>query len=148
VIFTMADHGRMGRKAGAGFYDYSKDQRTGLWPGQADLWPPAQTQPDLAEVQDRLLLVQVLEAVRALQAGVLTDIREGDVGAILGWGFAPWSGGPFSWIDMVGPAAALGRAEALAATHGPRFAPPDLLRDKAAAGALFYPRAKDKTQAA
>jgi 3-hydroxyacyl-CoA dehydrogenase / enoyl-CoA hydratase / 3-hydroxybutyryl-CoA epimerase len=45
-------------------------------------------------------MAQVLEAVRALEAGVLTDIREGDVGAILGWGFAPWSGGPFSWLDI------------------------------------------------
>ena len=52
--------------------------------------------PTLTDVQHRLLFAQVLEAVRALEEGVLTDIREGDVGAILGWGFAPWSGGPFS----------------------------------------------------
>jgi 3-hydroxyacyl-CoA dehydrogenase/enoyl-CoA hydratase/3-hydroxybutyryl-CoA epimerase len=69
-------------------------------------WPPKypldKMQPSLADVQHRLLFAQVLEAVRALEEGVLTDIREGDVGAILGWGFAPWSGGPFSWLDIIG----------------------------------------------
>jgi 3-hydroxyacyl-CoA dehydrogenase / enoyl-CoA hydratase / 3-hydroxybutyryl-CoA epimerase len=66
-------------------------------------------------VQHRLLFAQVLEAVRALEAGVLTDIREGDVGAILGWGFAPWSGGPFGWLDILGAARAVRSAEALTA---------------------------------
>ena len=56
--------------------------------------PVAPEQPPLTEVQDRLAMIQALEAVRALEEGVLTDIREGDVGAILGWGFMPWSGGP------------------------------------------------------
>ena len=52
-------------------------------------------------------MIQTLEAVRALEEGVLTDIREGDVGAILGWGFMPWSGGPFSWLDILGAAQAV-----------------------------------------
>ena len=135
VLFRLADLGRLGRKAGAGFYDYdAKGERTGLWPGLAAEWPRAGVQPDAEWVRDRLLYVQALEAVRALEAGVLTDMREGDVGAILGWGFAPWSGGPFSWLDMTGPAAAVARAEALAAAHGDRFAPPALLRQVAAAG--------------
>jgi 3-hydroxyacyl-CoA dehydrogenase/enoyl-CoA hydratase/3-hydroxybutyryl-CoA epimerase len=85
-------------------------------------------------------LAQVLEAVRALEEGVLTDIREGDVGAILGWGFAPWSGGPFSWLDMIGAARAVEICDALAAAHGARFAAPNLLRDMAAKGETFYGR--------
>jgi 3-hydroxyacyl-CoA dehydrogenase/enoyl-CoA hydratase/3-hydroxybutyryl-CoA epimerase len=138
VIFAMVDQGRTGRKTGAGFYDYAQGDRTGLWPGLADIWPPASAQPGVAAVQDRLLMVQVLEAVRALEAGVLTDVRDGDVGAILGWGFAPWSGGPFSWLDTLGADAALARAEALAARHGPRFAPPALLRAVMARGGRFH----------
>ena len=67
-------------------------------------------------------MIQALEAVRALEEGVLTDIREGDVGAILGWGFMPWSGGPFSWLDILGAARAVEIADALAAAHGARFA--------------------------
>ncbi|MCC5975581.1 MAG: hypothetical protein JJT81_16230, partial [Rubellimicrobium sp.] len=64
--------------------------------------------------------------------------REGDVGAILGWGFAPWSGGPFSWLDMLGAAYAEDRAAALARAHGPRFAPPARLREMARRGARFH----------
>ena len=86
------------------------------------------------------MFVQALEAVRALEQGVLTDIREGDVGAILGWGFAPWSGGPFSWLDMLGAPYALARAEELAARYGDRFAPPALLRDMAERNQTFYGR--------
>ena len=56
---------------------------------------------------------QVLEAVRALEEGVLEDIREGDVGAILGWGFAPGPGGPFSWLDIIGTPYAAERCDQL-----------------------------------
>jgi len=139
VIFRMADQGRLGRKANAGFYAYSdKGERLGLWEGLAAEWPVADDQPDLAAVQHRLLMAQVLEAVRALEDGVLTDIREGDVGAILGWGFAPWSGGPFGWLDILGAARAVEICDSLAASHGPRFAAPALLRDMAAKGETFY----------
>jgi len=141
VLFAMADNGRLGRKAKAGFYAYDDaGKRTGLWDGLADHWPLAADQPDLTEVQERLLYVQALEAVRALEAGVLTDIREGNVGAILGWGFAPWSGGPFGWLDILGARRAVDRAEALAAAHGDRFAPPAILRDMAGKGESFETR--------
>ena len=141
VLFPMAQEGRLGRKAKAGFYDYDdKGERTGLWPGLGLRFPPAEERPDLQEVQERLLFAQGLEAVRALEEGVLTDIREGDVGAILGWGFAPWSGGPFGWLDMLGAPYAVARCEELAARHGDRFAPPALLREMAEAGQSFYGR--------
>jgi len=141
VLFWLADQGRLGRKAKAGFYAYDgAGERLGLWPELGVRFPRAAVQPALLEVQHRLLFAQVLEAVRALEAGVLTDIREGDVGAILGWGFAPWSGGPFSWLDMLGAPYAAERAAELAAAHGPRFAPPALLVDMAAKGQSFYGR--------
>src|SRR5690606_12407495 len=115
-------------------------KRTGLWDGLAAKYPPAADQPEVTEVQHRLLFAQVLEAVRALEDGVLTDIREGDVGAILGWGFAPWSGGPFSWLDMLGAEKAVAICNGLAGRHGPRFEPPRLLVELAAAGETFYGR--------
>ncbi|MCR9112500.1 MAG: 3-hydroxyacyl-CoA dehydrogenase NAD-binding domain-containing protein, partial [Rhodobacteraceae bacterium] len=103
VIFWMEGEGRLGRKANAGFFDYDdKGKRQGYWSGLAEKYPHAESQPDLHEVQHRLMFAQVLEAVRALEEGVLEDIREGDVGAILAWGFAPWSGGPFAWLDIIG----------------------------------------------
>ena len=139
VLFAMADAGRMGRKAGAGFYAYDDaGKRTGLWDGLAERYPVGDVQPDLTTVQHRLMMAQVLEAVRAFEDGVLTDIREGDVGAILGWGFAPWSGGPFSWLDRIGAAQAVAICERLEAVHGQRFRVPGLLRDMAAAGTSFH----------
>jgi 3-hydroxyacyl-CoA dehydrogenase/enoyl-CoA hydratase/3-hydroxybutyryl-CoA epimerase len=129
-------------------YAYNeKGKRTGLWPGLAGLWPPADTQPALRDVQNRLMMVQALEAVRALEQGVLTDIREGDVGAIMGWGFAPWSGGPLSWLDMIGAEKAISICDELAANHGPRFAAPDLLHDLAETGESFYGRLGGKQAA-
>ncbi len=141
VVFWLAEQGRMGRKAGAGFYTYDeKGKRQGIWHGLLEKFPLADAQPDVHEVQNRLMMAQVLEAVRALEEGVLTDIREGDVGAILGWGFAPWSGGPFSWLDMIGAAKAVEICKELEAAHGARFAVPKLLADMAASGETFYGR--------
>ncbi len=141
LIFWMADEGRLGRKTKAGFYDYDeKGKRQGLWSGLGERYTVKDEQPDLIEVQHRLLFSQVLEAVRALEEGVLMDIREGDVGAILGWGFAPWSGGPFSWLDILGAPYAAERCDQLTAEFGERFSCPDLLREMADKGQSFYGR--------
>ena len=141
VIFWMADQGRMGKKSKSGFYAYDEaGKRQDLWEGLDAQFPRAEGQPDLTDVQQRLMFVQALEAVRALEQGVLTDIREGDVGAILGWGFAPWSGGPFGWLDILGAERAVEVTERLAATYGDRFTPPALLREMAEKGESFYGR--------
>jgi 3-hydroxyacyl-CoA dehydrogenase/enoyl-CoA hydratase/3-hydroxybutyryl-CoA epimerase len=141
VIFWMADQGRLGRKSNAGFYAYSdKGDRLALWEGLEAKYPLDKMQPSLTDVQHRLLMAQVLEAVRALEDGVLTDIREGDVGAILGWGFAPWSGGPFAWLDIIGAARAVEICRGLTAQFGPRFHAPKLLVDMAGKHETFYGR--------
>jgi len=149
VLFWMADQGRLGRKSNAGFYAYDdKGNRLALWDGLEQKYPLDRMQPSLTDVQHRLLFAQVLEAVRALEEGVLTDIREGDVGAILGWGFAPWSGGPFSWLDIIGAARAVEICRSLTAQFGPRFHAPALLRDMAEKGETFYGRFGGAQQAA
>jgi 3-hydroxyacyl-CoA dehydrogenase/enoyl-CoA hydratase/3-hydroxybutyryl-CoA epimerase len=141
IIFWMEGQGRMGRKAKAGFFTYDEaGKRQGYWEGLADQYPRLDEQPSLIEVQHRLMFAQVLEAVRALEEGVLEDIREGDVGAILGWGFAPWSGGPFSWLDIIGAPYAAERCDQLSATYGARFDCPALLREMADKGHSFYGR--------
>ena len=141
VVFWMVDQGRLGRKSKSGFYAYDEaGKRLSLWEGLATQFPHAEDQPDLTTVQHRLMFAQALEAVRALEDGVLTDIREGDVGAILGWGFAPWSGGPFSWLDMLGAAYTADRCDQLAEAFGDRFACPALLREMAEKGQSFYGR--------
>jgi 3-hydroxyacyl-CoA dehydrogenase/enoyl-CoA hydratase/3-hydroxybutyryl-CoA epimerase len=149
VLFWMADQGRLGRKSNAGFYAYSdKGDRLDLWEGLAAKYPLDKAQPSLTDVQHRMLFAQVLEAVRALEDGVLTDIREGDVGAILGWGFAPWSGGPFSWLDIIGAARAVEICRSLTAQFGPRFHAPALLREMAEKGETFYGRFGGEKKAA
>ncbi|MCH2094519.1 MAG: 3-hydroxyacyl-CoA dehydrogenase NAD-binding domain-containing protein [Rhodobacteraceae bacterium] len=149
VIFWMEAQGRLGRKAGAGFYDYDDNgKRQGLSMAVKDHYPAAEAQPELIEVQHRMMFAQVLEAVRALEEGVLMDIREGDVGAILGWGFAPWSGGPLSWLDMIGAPYAAERCDALEAAYGARFACPALLREMAEKNQSFYGRFGKMAQAA
>ncbi|WP_050603296.1 3-hydroxyacyl-CoA dehydrogenase NAD-binding domain-containing protein [Ruegeria sp. 6PALISEP08] len=149
LIFWMEELGRLGRKANAGFFDYDeKGKRVEYWKGLQDKYPHAADQPDLIEVQERLMFAQVLEAVRALEEGVLEDIREGDVGAILGWGFAPWSGGPLSWLDIIGTPYAAERCDQLAATYGERFTCPPLLREMAEKGQSFYGRFSPEAKAA
>ena len=90
--------------------------------------------------QYRIDVESPAEAVRALEEGVLEDIREGDVGAILGWGFAAWSGGPFGWLDMLEAPYAAARCDELTDAFGARFTTPDLLREMAAKGQSFYGR--------
>lgn len=149
LIFWMEELGRMGRKANAGFFDYDdKGKRTQYWKGLHDKYPLAETQPSLQEVQDRLMFAQVLEAVRALEEGVLMDIREGDVGAILAWGFAPWSGGPLSWLDILGTPYAAERCDQLTEAYGVRFTCPPLLREMATKGQSFYGRFDPEAAAA
>ncbi len=149
LIFWMEEQGRLGRKANAGFFDYDeKGKRLGYWKGLQEKYPLANEQPDLIEVQERLMFAQVLEAVRALEEGVVEDIREADVGAILAWGFAPWSGGPLSWVDIIGTPYAAERCDQLAAKYGERFACPPLLREMAEKGQTFYGRFDPEAKAA
>ena len=139
VMFWLFNQGRLGRKSAAGFYEYDdRGKRIGIWQGLRDQYKNEETDLDLLEVQHRLMFAQALEAVRALEEGVLMDVREGDVGAILGWGFAPWSGGPLSWFDMLGSEYAATRCDELEAAYGARFAVPNLLQKMANDGKAFY----------
>ena len=122
-------------------YDES-GKRQGLWPDLAEIWPVAAEQPSLEDVQHRLMMIQTLEAVRALEEGVLMDIREGDVGAILGWGFAPATGGPLSWLDILGAGRAKEICDDLETRFGERFKAPDLLVDMAEKDDRFYTRVR------
>lgn len=125
--------GRVGKKAGKGFYDYADGQRR-LWPGLAEQFPVAATQPDVAAVKQRLLHIQALEAMRCLDQGVVGSTTDADVASLLGWGFPPWTGGVLSYVDTVGLDRFVAECESLAAHAGDRFAPPDSLSKLAGSG--------------
>ncbi|MBZ0141350.1 MAG: 3-hydroxyacyl-CoA dehydrogenase, partial [Pseudorhodoplanes sp.] len=135
-------HGRLGRKNGKGFYDYPDKGPKRLWPGLADL-QKTRLDPDRIDVRqlkDRLLAVQALETARCFEEGVLTDVREADVGSILGFGFAPFSGGTLSYIDTMGAGRFVALCEELTRSCGERFAPSPLLLDLASKSETFYGR--------
>jgi len=135
-------HQRLGRKNGKGFYDYPEKGPKKLWPGLADL-QGKQLDPDTIDVQelkDRLLAMQALETARCFEEGVLTDVREADVGSILGFGFAPFSGGTLSYIDMMGTKRFVELCQRLEKKYGSRFAPSKLLLDMAKTDDRFYRR--------
>ena len=134
--------GRFGRKNAKGFYDYPQSGPKRLWPGLAEL-QPNKLDPDtidVTELKQRLLAIQALETARCFEEGVLTDVREADVGSILGFGYAPYSGGTLSYIDMMGTKAFVALCQSLAQKYGERFAPNKLLTDMAKSGDTFYGR--------
>jgi 3-hydroxyacyl-CoA dehydrogenase / enoyl-CoA hydratase / 3-hydroxybutyryl-CoA epimerase len=134
--------GRYGRKNGKGFYDYPQNGPKRLWPGLAEL-QPTKLDPDTIDVADlkhRLLVIQALESARCVEESVVTDMREADVGSILGFGYAPFTGGTISYIDGMGAKAFVDLCNGLAKKYGSRFKPGRLLRDMAKAGETFYHR--------
>jgi 3-hydroxyacyl-CoA dehydrogenase/enoyl-CoA hydratase/3-hydroxybutyryl-CoA epimerase len=139
--------GRLGRKNGKGFYDYPQSGPKRLWPGLEELQEKKlgadelDNNPGLVqELKQRFLVMQALETARIFEEGVLTDIREGDVGSILGFGFAPFTGGTLSYIDMMGAKRFVELCKSLEKKHGSRFKPSKLLLDMAAKNETFYRR--------
>jgi len=130
--------GRIGKKAGKGFYDYPGDAKKQLWAGLKEQFPLAAQQPSLDEVKKRLMYVQSVETARCMEEKVVTDPKDADVGSILGWGFAPFQGGTVSQIQTVGVDKFVAECDQLAQKFGARFSPPKLLRDMAAKGQSFY----------
>jgi 3-hydroxyacyl-CoA dehydrogenase/enoyl-CoA hydratase/3-hydroxybutyryl-CoA epimerase len=141
LLKTMVvDLGRLGRKNGKGFYDYPEKGPKSLWPGLAGLQETHldPDQIDIGELKQRFLVIQALEAARAVEEGVVTDPREADVGSIIGFGFAPFTGGVLSYIDGIGAGNFVAICDRLRQKFGPRFAPPRILLDMARDEGSFY----------
>jgi len=150
LVNTMVEkHGRFGRKNAKGFYDYpAKPAKKHLWHGLADLYP--QQDPDTIDVQElrnRFHSVIALEAARCVEEGVVTDVREADVGSILGFGFAPFTGGAISYIDGLGAKKFVDQCRHLEKKYGAQFKAPKLLREMAEKGESFYTRFNPKPAA-
>ncbi|NJL15589.1 MAG: 3-hydroxyacyl-CoA dehydrogenase [Microscillaceae bacterium] len=129
---------RFGKKNKKGFYEYPDNGKKFIWPGLLELYPLQAEQPSVEECKKRLLHRQAIEAVRCLEEGVLRNATDGDIGSILAWGFPPYTGGIFSYVDMVGLATFVKELDELADQHGERFRPTERLREMAANGESFH----------
>jgi len=134
--------GRYGRRNGKGFYDYPQSGPKRLWTGLPELQGQRLDADtiDLAELKQRLLAIQALESARCIEEGVVTDVREADIGSILGFGFAPFTGGTISYVDGMGVKPFVDLCSRLAEKCGERFKPSKLLLEMAKNGGTFYGR--------
>ena len=138
IAKMVEDLDRKGKRFGKGFYEYPEDGRKFLWPGLAEHFPAAETQPDVEELQTRLLVIQSLETARCVEEGVVTHAEDGDIGSIFGWGFPPYTGGTLSYIDTIGVRKFVAECDRMADAYGERFKVSDWLRERAESGQDFY----------
>lgn len=141
-LILMNEAGFKGRKNQKGFLAYDKKGKKVR--GKANpaaygfFGNPAKKKLDVADVQLRTTLLMVSEAVFCLQEGIIESVQDGDLGAIFGLGFRPFTGGPFRYVDQVGADFVLKELERLRTTYGERFQACDLLKEYAASGKKFY----------
>ncbi|WP_417546506.1 3-hydroxyacyl-CoA dehydrogenase NAD-binding domain-containing protein [Marinobacter sp.] len=134
IIDQMVDdHGRKGKAAGAGFYEYPAKGKKYLWPELETLYVDSEKarKVKLQELKDRILFIQSIETIRCLEEGVLRTVEDANIGSIFGIGYAPWTGGAIQFINQYGVRAFAERARELTAAYGERFAPPALLLEHA-----------------
>lgn len=135
----VEDLGRKGKKVGKGFYEYdSADGSKALWKGLAKHFPLKEEQPTAEQVTERLMYANLVPAARLLAQGIVHDPQSADLGAILGWGFCPWTGGPISHIDTIGLTEFIRVSDHLAQRYGDRFRPPDRFREIARSDQSLY----------
>lgn len=139
-VAKMVEAGRLGRKAGQGFYLYIHAHKTDPDPAVYKLLGVAPLATvDAVAVRQRLLHAMLNEAALALVDGVVRSPRDGDIGAIFGIGFPPFRGGPLRLVDSLGAPQVVKTLEELAHAHGERFTPAPILIDQARSGGRFYP---------
>jgi 3-hydroxyacyl-CoA dehydrogenase/enoyl-CoA hydratase/3-hydroxybutyryl-CoA epimerase len=140
---AVVEAGRLGRKGKSGFYTYDATGKKGevdasvysMLPTGAHRFEVAAT-----EIQRRLVLAMVNEAVRCLEEGIVRSPRDGDIGAVFGIGFPPFRGGPFRYVDALGAATLVEQLEELDFRFTGRFSPAELLVQMARKGERFYPQ--------
>jgi len=142
AMARLYEAGLHGRKNGRGFYLYPAKKKKGPKPVNREVYSllggAERRTVEASEIQARLALMMVNEAVHCLQEGVISSPRDGDLGAILGIGFPPFRGGPFRYVDAEGAPKIVQRLETLTEKHGPRFRPAAMLTEMVMSGGRFY----------
>ena len=136
----VEDFGRKGRSTGAGFYEYDDTgKRVRLWPGLRDAFGSGSTPLSMKDIQERMLFSEAIDAIRCLDSGVLHSVADANIGSLYGIGFPAWTGGVIQYVNQYegGLAGFLERTREFEKTYGSRFAPPESLIRKAAAGEYY-----------
>ncbi len=146
IVERLFERGRLGQKVGKGFFDYAAP-KGGKPPRGAESQEVAQLVDECRagaernfssdELTDRLFLPMLVEATRVLEDKIVSDVRDVDLGLIMGIGFPPFRGGLFFWVDEVGVATIVEKLKKFAPL-GKRFEPTLMLKDLAQRGARFY----------
>jgi 3-hydroxyacyl-CoA dehydrogenase / enoyl-CoA hydratase / 3-hydroxybutyryl-CoA epimerase len=139
ALAALVEDGRLGRKAGKGFFIYKAGKKRGVDPAVYSLLgvqPNGGVPP--AEVVQRLTYAMLNEAARAMGEGVVRQPRDGDVGAIYGFGFPPFRGGPLRYLDDLGADRVFADLQRMADRLGARFAPCEVIVEQARARTRFY----------
>jgi len=144
LLQDFVNAGMCGRKSGKGIFVYAKDskERPVNDAGMAliknrSIEPKAAVGSD-EDIALRLLTRFVNEAAYSLQDGVLKSCQEGDIGAVFGLGFPPFSGGPFRYTDTMGASKLVDHMRRFEEQYGVAFTPCQLLQDMAKSGKKFY----------
>ncbi len=138
----MFKDGRLGKKNKKGFYNYEEKKgrvkKAGIDPSAYKYFKGnGDKELALEEIQDRSVLLMVNEAVMCLEEGIIANTTDGNIGAVFGIGFLPFTGGPFRYIDQVGVAKIVARMEELKAKYGVKFTPRPMLVEYAKEGKKF-----------
>ena len=135
----LSEGGRLGAKAGKGFYKYAKGKRTEPDPEVYDLLGirPGPQRGDTGGAAERVVLPMVNEAARCLKEGIVHGAGELDLAMILGTGFPPFRGGLCRWADGQGPERLADRMRQWASRLGERFAPSSAYERVVEAGGFY-----------
>ena len=141
MLQALVEKGWLGRKSGKGFFVYEGKKKTPHAAAVAMVeaeYKKRDAKLDRETIQDRYLTRFVNEVAVCLQDGIIQTPIDGDLGAVFGIGFLPFTGGPFRMLDQLGCDFYVHKMEQLAEKHGDRFKPCDLLKDYARSGKKFY----------
>ncbi|PSJ48379.1 fatty acid oxidation complex subunit alpha FadJ [Zobellella taiwanensis] len=134
----LLDDQRFGKKNGRGFYRFNKKGKPVDPSVYALLGVSPHTRLPAQDLAERCVLMMLNEAALALDEGVVASARDGDIGAVFGIGFPPFTGGPFHYMHQQGIGAIVAKMEEYARKYGERFAPCGPLRQMAEQGGSYY----------
>lgn len=140
AVVRMNADGRKGKKNNNGFFNYNeKGKKAGVdqsaykyFKGDGD------KTLDITEIQDRGVMLMLNEAVLCLEEGIIANPTDGDLAAVFGIGFLPFTGGPFRMIDAMGVENVVNRMNDLTTKYGERFTPAKSLVEMAKQGEIFH----------